>query len=133
MVVETRNAPTFSHDVQKQLWDIRREHARLSGFYFSEAMEQGFIEALSVEDATAAVVEAESKLVAFKKKVEAKKKKRKGKQPAQSPPESDPEISETSANEGEEKPSDDGDDEQEKDEVKSNPENNEPDEQKKKS
>ena len=131
MVVETRNAPTFSYDVQKQLWDIRREYAILSGFYFSEAIEEKAIDSLSVEDATAAVAEAELKMAAFKKKVEAKKK-RKGKQPAQSPPESDPEISEKPANEGEGKPSDDSNDRQDEEEIESDPGNEESTSEKKK-
>ncbi|TMC14352.1 MAG: hypothetical protein E6J34_23745 [Chloroflexi bacterium] len=132
MVVETRNAPTFSYDVQKQLWDIRREYAILSGFYFSEAIEEKAIESLSVEDATAAVAEAELKLATFKKKDEAKKK-RTGKQPEQSPPETDPEISEKPANEGEGKPSDDSNDKQDEAEIASDPGNDESTSEKKKS
>ena len=78
MVMGTRNAPTFPHDVQKQLWDIRRESTMLSGFKFKEELEERLIQGLSVEEATAAVAEAEADLEAWKK---ASQRKKKGKTP----------------------------------------------------
>src|SRR5271154_4007831 len=78
MVMGTRNAPTFPHDVQKQLWDIRRESTMLSGFKFKEELEERLIQGLSVEEATAAVAEAEADLEAWKKASQRKK----GKKPA---------------------------------------------------
>jgi hypothetical protein len=77
MVMGTRNAPTFPHDVQKQLWDIRRESTVLSGFKFKEELEERLIQSLSVEEATAAVAEAEKELEAWKAS-----QRKKGKKPA---------------------------------------------------
>ena len=82
MVMGTHNAPTFPFDVQKQLWDIRREYSMLSCFKLKEELEERLIQGLSVEDATAAVAEAEADLAAFKKDAEAKKRRKKGKKPA---------------------------------------------------
>src|ERR1700689_1657606 len=85
MVMGTRSAPEFSYDVQRQLWGIRREHARLTGFRFKEGLEERLIASLSVEEATAEVAEAEAELEAWKKASE--KRKTKGKKTA--PPSSD--------------------------------------------
>jgi hypothetical protein len=85
MVMGTRSAPEFSYDVQRQLWDIRREHATLTGFKFKEGLEERLIASLSVEEATAEVAEAEAELEAWKRASE--KRKTKGKKTA--PPSSD--------------------------------------------
>jgi hypothetical protein len=81
MVRETRSAPTFPHDVQRQLWDIRRESTILSGFKFKEELEERLIQGLSVEEATAAVAEAEADLEAWKKLPRGRKRARNRRRP----------------------------------------------------
>src|SRR5271154_6683598 len=81
MVMATRNQPTFALDAQKQLWDVRREHALLTGFEFNESTEERFIANLSEADAVEQLAKAEATLAAFKENLKNARKK-KGKQPA---------------------------------------------------
>jgi hypothetical protein len=86
MVMGTHSAPEFFYNIQKQLWDIRCEHAMLTGFKFKEGLEERLITSLFVEEATAEVAEAEVELRAWKAKA-SEKRKTKGKKTA--PPSSD--------------------------------------------
>ena len=58
--------PTFPYDAQQKLWEIRREHALLSSFRFEETVEEKFMNSLSIEEATEAVVAASANFEAFK-------------------------------------------------------------------
>ena len=92
MPVITRKMPEFPEEVQKELWDIRREYCMLSGFKFFEAVEESLIRNLSMEDAAKTVPETKEALEAFR--ASQKKKSRKpakkipsdaGNSPADSP------------------------------------------------
>src|SRR5438477_3495473 len=84
MVPQTRTTPDFPYDAQQKLWEIRREHALLSGFGFDETVEEKFMNSLSIDEANEAVATASAKLEAFKAQKKASKK-RKGKKSTTKP------------------------------------------------
>ena len=81
MPVITRKMPEFPEEVQKELWDIRREYCMLSGFKFFEAVEESLIRNLSMEDAAKTVAETKEALEAFRAS-----QKKKGRKPAKKIP-----------------------------------------------
>ena len=81
MPVITRKMPEFPEEVQKELWDIRREYCMLSGFKFFEAVEESLIRNLSMEDAAKTVAEMKEALEAFRAS-----QKKKGRKPAKKIP-----------------------------------------------
>ena len=97
MVIGTLNQPPLPFDVQKQLWGIRREYAKLAGFKFTDELEERFMATLSADEATKEVAEAEAHLAAFKDAEAKKRRKNEGRKHAQ--PSSDDERAHSAGDE----------------------------------
>ena len=78
--METRSVPEFQNEAQKELWIIRKEYARLTGFAFLEAAEEALVRGLDSDEAARLVAETKGPMEAFRK---ASTRKERSKRPAQ--------------------------------------------------
>ena len=74
MVIDTRSAPEFPHDSQKELYAIRREFALTVKFPYDPEYEQTYIGTMTAERASEVLAKTAEKLEAYKKRISRKSK-----------------------------------------------------------
>jgi hypothetical protein len=79
MVIDTRSAPDFPHDSQKELYNVRREFALTVKFPYDPEYEQTYIGTMTAERASEVLAKTTGELKAYKQRISRIMKKSKGK------------------------------------------------------
>ena len=69
MVIDTRSAPEFPHDCQRELYNIRREFALMVKFPYDAEYEQQYVGAMTAERASEALARTTGELKAYKRRI----------------------------------------------------------------